>query len=51
MNPTQIASDKGLIESYTRFMQGNMLKRDFMQQVKTTASGQFPFASIVGCVD
>ena len=28
-----------------------MLKRNLMKQVKATASGQFPFATIVGCID
>jgi len=40
-----------LKEGNTRFVQGNMLKRDLMQQVKATGSGQFPFAAIVGCMD
>lgn len=34
-----------------RFVQGKMLKRDLMQQVRATGSGQFPFAAIVGCID
>jgi carbonic anhydrase len=40
-----------LKDGNTRFVQGNMLKRDLMQQVKATGSGQFPFAAIVGCID
>ena len=40
-----------LKDGNTRFVQGNMLKRDLMQQVKATAGGQFPFAAIVGCID
>ena len=40
-----------LKEGNTRFVQGNMLKRNLMKQVKATASGQFPFATIVGCID
>jgi carbonic anhydrase len=28
-----------------------MLERDYMQQVKATGDGQFPFAAIVGCID
>jgi carbonic anhydrase len=40
-----------LKEGNTRFVQGNMMKRDLMQQVKATASGQFPFAAIVSCID
>lgn len=34
-----------------RFVQGKMLKRDLLQQVKATGSGQFPFAAVVGCID
>ena len=40
-----------LKEGNTRFVQGKMLKRNLMQQVKATATGQFPFATIVGCMD
>jgi carbonic anhydrase len=40
-----------LKEGNTRFVKGTMLKRDLMQQVKATGSGQFPFAAIVGCID
>ena len=40
-----------LKEGNTRFVQGNMLERNLLQQVKATASGQFPFATIVGCMD
>ena len=35
----------------TRFIQGKPLNRDLMQQVKATASGQFPFAVMVSCID
>ena len=34
-----------------RFVSGNMHQRDLMAQLKATASGQYPFAGIVGCVD
>lgn len=40
-----------LQEGNTRFVQGKMLERNLMQQVKDTADGQFPFATIVGCMD
>ena len=40
-----------LKEGNSRFVQGKMLQRDLMQQVKATGSGQFPFAAIVGCID
>ena len=37
-----------LKDGNTRFVQGKMLQRNLMQQVKATGSGQFPFASIHG---
>jgi len=40
-----------LKDGNARFVQGKMLKRDYMQQVKATGAGQFPFAAIVGCID
>jgi carbonic anhydrase len=40
-----------LKDGNSRFLQGKMLQRNLMQQVKATGSGQFPFAAIVGCID
>ncbi|MFZ6766291.1 carbonic anhydrase family protein [Undibacterium sp. Di26W] len=41
-----------LKEGNQRFVSGNMLKRDLPAQVKATGhDGQFPFASIVSCID
>ena len=40
-----------LKDGNARFVQGKMLERDYMQQVKATGAGQFPFAAIVGCID
>jgi carbonic anhydrase len=40
-----------LKDGNARFVQGKMLERDYMQQVKATAGGQFPFAAVVGCID
>src|SRR6059036_1848950 len=34
-----------------RFVSGTMKKRDLTKQVKATSTGQFPFATIVGCMD
>jgi len=34
-----------------RFVSGNMIERDLMSQVRQTAAGQYPFASIVSCLD
>ena len=40
-----------LKDGNARFVQGKMVQRNLMQQVKATGSGQFPFAAIVGCID
>lgn len=40
-----------LKDGNARFVQGKMLERDYMKQVKATGGGQFPFAAIVGCID
>ncbi len=40
-----------LKEGNERFMNGNMLKRDFHAQIGQTATGQFPFASVISCID
>jgi carbonic anhydrase len=40
-----------LEEGNERFRSGKRLQRDLMAQVGATASGQYPFASVLGCVD
>jgi carbonic anhydrase len=40
-----------LKEGNKRFLSGNRISRDFAKEVKETASGQFPFAAILGCID
>ena len=34
-----------------RFVNGKTLPRDFLAQVRQTATGQYPFAAIVSCLD
>ena len=34
-----------------RFLKGEAVERDFMSQVRKTAEGQFPMATILGCID
>jgi len=34
-----------------RFLEGNTLNRNLHQQVADTASGQYPFAAVVSCID
>ena len=40
-----------LVNGNARFVQGNPLNRDLHAQVKETASGQYPFATIISCID
>jgi len=40
-----------LKDGNTRFTSGNPLNRDLHQQVKETATGQYPFAAVVSCID
>ncbi len=35
----------------TRFAEGNPLERDLHHQINQTATGQYPFATIVSCID
>lgn len=40
-----------LKEGNARFVEKNTIQRDLNEQVNQTASGQFPFAAVVGCID
>lgn len=40
-----------LVNGNARFVQGNPLNRDLHAQVKETATGQYPFATIISCID
>ncbi|MEM8845499.1 MAG: carbonic anhydrase family protein [Bacteroidota bacterium] len=40
-----------LKEGNKRFVEKNQADRDLLQQVKETTSGQYPFATILGCID
>lgn len=40
-----------LREGHERFLAGKTINCDLMSQVRATASGQAPFAAIVGCID
>lgn len=40
-----------LKEGNERFVSGQALNRDYMLQVSQTATGQYPFASVVSCID
>lgn len=47
---TSIAKEL-LVEGNKRFLSKAFLNRDLNQQVSETSSGQFPFASILSCID
>lgn len=34
-----------------RFVSGSMVKRDLAKQVAATGAGQYPYATIIGCID
>ena len=40
-----------LEEGNARFVSGNATDYDYMAQIKKTADGQFPFASVLSCLD
>ncbi len=40
-----------LKEGNRRFVEQHMASRDLMEQVKDTATGQYPFATILSCID
>lgn len=40
-----------LVEGNKRFVANKNVSRDIPQQVKDTATGQFPFAALLGCID
>ena len=40
-----------LIAGNDRFVKGELKSRDLMAQVEATASGQYPFAVVLGCID
>ena len=48
---TPDAAIKLLKDGNVRFTGGKMVKRDLKKQVAETGKGQFPFASIVSCID
>ncbi len=45
------SSVQTLMDGNTRFLNGTSVNRDFLAQVKDTATGQYPFASILSCID
>ena len=48
---TPLLAVEYLKEGNKRFTQGKTLSRDFLKQVKETSTGQFPYATILSCMD
>jgi len=48
---TPMSALKLLKEGNQRFVQQNQTARDLIEQVKQTTSGQYPFATILSCID
>ncbi len=48
---TPAIARRRLAEGNVRFMTGRMRARDLRAQVQATAGGQYPFASVLGCMD
>jgi len=42
---------KMLMDGNARFLENTPVNRDLHAQIKQTATGQFPFASVVSCID
>lgn len=40
-----------LVEGNERFVSGEVLNQDFSKQIENTATGQSPYAAILGCLD
>ena len=49
MNPLLALQE--LRDGNKRFIEKNQLKRDLMKQVYETSTGQFPFATVLSCID
>ena len=49
LSPTDVI--QLLKDGNERFLNGEALERNFMEQVANTAEGQYPMAAILGCID
>jgi len=48
---TPVSALKELVEGNKRFVEKKQLNRDLMQQVAETSTGQYPFATVLSCID
>lgn len=49
LSPKEIK--KLLVAGNERYLSGKLKEKDFLQEIKETAAGQFPHTAILGCVD
>lgn len=49
LSPDSVLED--LIQGNQRFVSGQLLERDFTQQIKNSEKGQFPKAVVISCLD
>lgn len=40
-----------MIDGHNRYIEGKMLDRNLIEQVRATASGQYPYAVVLNCLD
>lgn len=48
---TSATALQALIDGNKRFMDGQQVNRDLNQQIADTANGQYPFATVLHCID
>jgi len=48
---TTQSSVDALMEGNKRFLSKSPINRDFLMQVEQTAGGQYPFATVISCID
>jgi len=48
---TPISAKEALVEGNKRFVGQQMASRDLLEQVGDTSTGQYPFATILSCID
>lgn len=48
---TPSSSVQELLDGNTRFITNNKLERDLLSQVNDTSKGQYPFATVLSCID
>lgn len=49
LTPTEVV--QLMKEGNQRFLANTPVERDFLEQIKTTSTGQYPMATVLGCID